>query len=148
MNIKKCIVIFLMALLNACGGDSDSNDSQIDGTWRGNLIQGVIVCNDGTAIGAGGGSTLREVVLEITGSDVIGSAVQLVDGNCLFEGSRNAEGFTANATSGCDQGLTAINFTILEDSNAAISYQYDIDKVPAGDNGIRCKISPSASVSR
>jgi hypothetical protein len=78
-------------------GGFDAPSSAIDGTWRGDLFQGAILCPGGTSIGAGGGSAIRSAELEVSGSDEIGSAVQEIDGNCLLEGTRDADGFRAAA---------------------------------------------------
>ncbi len=109
---------------------------------------GVIICSDGTAIGVGGSYAVRQVALEVSGTDEIGTPVQAIDGNCYFEGTRDGEGFRANAVSGCEQGLSSIGFILLEDGSAALNYKYDIEQVPAGANGIRCKSTPEANVKR
>jgi hypothetical protein len=108
----------------------------------------VISCSDGTSIGAGGGSVIRSVELEVSGSDEIGSAVQAIDGNCLLEGIRDADGFRADAISGCEQGLDHIRFNVISQNEAGLSYHYDINKSPAGENGVRCTITPSGTIAR
>ncbi len=149
MNLKPFIV-GAMLLLSSCGGGSDGPSSEIDGTWKGDLIQGVITCSDGTGIGAGGGLAIREVTLDVSGSDEIGSQVQAIDGNCLFEGTRTDEGFNAIVVSGsgCEEALDSIRFTLLEENRAALKYFYDINRVPANAGEVRCVISPDAEMRR
>jgi hypothetical protein len=146
--MKKGFVVALAITLSSCGGGSDAPSSAIDGTWRGDLFQGVISCSDGTSIGAGGGLVIRSVELEVSGSDEIGSVVQAIDGNCLLEGTRDADGFRANAISGCEQGLDYIRFNVISQNEAGLSYHYDINKAPAGENGVRCTITPSGTIDR
>jgi hypothetical protein len=148
MKRSLLLCLTVASLVSCGGGGGGGEDSAIEGTWRGNLTQGVVVCSDGTAFGAGGGSTIREVELEVIGSDVIGSAIQTIDGNCSYQGTRSVSGFTADAVSGCEQGLTSLSFTLLEDGSAAVSYHYDINLVPAGETGVRCVTTPSANLKR
>jgi hypothetical protein len=144
----KTYLSLLMLWLSACGGGERGDKSAIEGTWRGEVIQGVILCSDGTGIGAGAGSVTRQVSLEVSGSDVVGSIVEAVDGTCYFEGIREADGFRADAISGCDQGLSSIRFTLLENGSAALAFNYDLNLVPVGANGIRCKATPEARITR
>lgn len=146
--MEKLFILAVAMVLSSCGGGSNGTLSAIDGTWSGDLLQGVISCSDGTAIGAGGGSVVRSVDLEVSGSDETGSLVQAIDGSCLLQGTRDAEGFRADAVSGCEQGLDHIRFNVISDSEAGLSYHYDVNKVPAGANGVRCTITPSGTVDR
>ena len=147
MNTKVIVILFVIFLVS-CGGGSDNSSSAIEGIWSGDLFQGVILCTDGTGIGAGGGSVVRTVELHVEGTDEIGSVVKATDESCLFEGAREADGFTAYVVSGCEQGLDHISFGIISENEAGLSYHYDINKLPAGATGIRCTITPSGTVSR
>ena len=146
--MRKVFIMALAVILWSCGGGSDDVSSAIEGTWRGDLFQGMVSCSNGTYIGAGGGSIVGSVDLKVSGTDEIGSVVNAIDGNCLFQGTREADGFRAEAVSGCEQGLDHIQFNIISENEAGLSYHYDLNKVPAGDNGIRCKTTPSGIVYR
>lgn len=146
--MKKGFVLALAIALSSCGGGADAPSSAIDGTWRGDLFQGVISCSDGFSTGVGWGSVIRSIELEVSGSDEIGSAVQAIDGNCVLEGTRDADGFRADAISGCEQGLDHIRFNLISQNEAGLSYHYDINKIPAGENGVRCTITPSGRIGR
>ena len=146
--MRRGIFLALVMALPSCGGGSNGASSGIEGTWSGNLLQGIILCSDGTAIGAGAGSVLRSVELEVSGSDEVGSVVQAIDGSCLLQGTRDAGGFRADAVSGCEQGLDHIRFDAISQNEAGLSYQYDINKVPAGGNGVRCTVTPSGTINR
>lgn len=147
--MKQIVPAFaLLSLLTACGGGGSDQNNAIEGTWRGDVLQGVILCSDGTSIGAGGGSVIREVALIVSGTDEVGTPVQATDGDCFLEGVRDNTGFRASSISGCDEALTSIQFTLLEDGSAALSYDLDIDKVPAGPTGIRCAPTPQAQIRR
>lgn len=134
-------------LFSACGG-SGSPSSAIEGVWKGDLYQGVISCSDGTFIAAGGGSVISTVKLEVTGTDEIGSVVEARDGDCLFQGIREIDGFRAEVVSGCEQGLDHLQFTVISKDHAGLSFHSDINKVPAGANGVRCTITPSGIIER
>lgn len=147
---SKVLKFILLTSFISCGGSggSDSDDSAISGTWRGDLIQGVALCADGTAIGACGGCSIGRVNLEVQGGDEPGSPVFASDGDCQFEGQRNADGFTANAISGCDAGLVSLDFFLREPNVAGLAYRYDINQIPVEPGHIPCTINPSALVER
>ena len=145
---KTILVCVCVMLVTGCGGGSGGSRSMIDGTWHGDLFQGVISCADGTFIAACGGCVVDTVELIVTGEDDVGSPVQAKDGDCIFEGQRTKDGFTANAVSGCDTALTGLEFNLLEENVAGLSYQYDIDKVEVQPGEIPCTISPSGTVAR
>lgn len=132
----------------SCGGGSDGNSSAVEGTWKGSLYQGVISCSDGSSIGAGAGSIVRSAELEISGTDEIWSMVQVIDRDCVLQGPRDTEGFTAQVVSGCEQDLDNIRFNLISENEAGVSYYYDINKAPANQNGVRCKITPSGRINR
>lgn len=149
-RLRLALLLFcgLSTTVTSCGGGSGGESSAIEGTWRGSLIQGVILCSDGTGIGACGGCTLREVTLEVSGSDEVDSVVQAIDESCLYEGKRTSTGFAATAVSGCGDNTATITFTILGPGNAALKYRYDIDQSEPDANGVRCTISPDANLLR
>ena len=86
--------------------------------------------------------------MTVTGSDEPGSRIQAVDGTCVFEGTRDAIGFKAQAVTGCPQGLVSLKFELLADDTAVMGHGYDINLVPRGSGDFQCKISPSGLVSR
>ncbi len=135
--------------LASCGGsDGTGARSAIEGTWRGELQQGVLRCSDGSVIGAGTGTIAWRAAMSVTGSDEAGSAVQAVDGSCILAGTRDATGFTAQAVTGCPLGMVSMRLTLLGDDRASMSHSYDIDRMPVGPGGLQCKISPSGAVAR
>lgn len=144
----KILIPLVIIFLTSCGGGSNNTSSLIEGTWRGSLIQGGMSCSDGTFIGAGSGSVVSNVVLDVRGTDAIGSTVQAVDGNCLLEGIRDAEGFKAKVVSGCNGALDHLRFSIISKDKAGLSLHYDINKIPAGPNGVRCMTIPSGTITR
>jgi hypothetical protein len=146
--MRRGFFLALAIALPSCGGGSNGASSGIEGTWSGDLFQGVILCSDGTAIGAGGGTVVRSVELKVSGSDEVGSVVRVIDGSCLLQGTRDVGGFRADVVSGCEQGLDYIRLDVISQNEAGLSYQYDINKVPAGENGVRCAIAPSGTINR
>lgn len=116
--------------------------------WKGDLVQGVISCADGFFAGACSGCVIRQVNLEVDGSDEIGSLVQAKDGDCFFEGARDSKGFTATAISGCNPALVSLDFALREENLAGVYYWYDINKVQVEPGEVACITSPSAQVRR
>lgn len=148
MKVNRILFSILVTTLAACGGGSGGSSSQIEGSWSGDLFQGMILCSDGTGFGAGGGSVVKHATLEISGTDEIGSIVQVMDEECLLEGVRDADGFRARPVSGCHAALSSIRFNLYENNSAGVSYHYDINKSEPGPTGIRCTTSPSGLLSR
>lgn len=148
LTMRRLLLGVVLASAASCGGGSDQPSSAIDGVWKGDLYQGVILCSDGTSIGAGAGTVVEAVELHVTGTDEVGSTVLATDGDCELQGTRTADGFRATPTSGCAQGLDNLVFSIISENEAGLSYHYDINEVPAGSNGVRCVITPSGTVMR
>ena len=137
------------SVLASCGGsDGTRVRSAIEGTWRGELQQGVLSCSDGSVIGAGTGTIAWRASMTVTGSDEAGSPVRAVDGSCILAGTRDATGFTAQAVSGCPQGMVSLRFTLLAHDKAALGQTYAMELMPIGIGGLQCKISPSGTVAR
>ena len=147
MRILVSLIVALITLAS-CGGGSNDPKSSIEGTWKGDLLQGGALCSDGTFIGAGSGTVVDKVNLEINGSDVIGSAVKVSDDSCILEGVRDAEGFTASPTQGCEAGLLRMTFKVVNEDEAFVAYNPVISSIEEGSQEVRCDITPSGSVYR
>src|SRR5687768_14510823 len=139
--------IFVVGLL-ACGGGSDGDSSAVAGTWRGELLQGVTTCADGSILPACASCSIGQVELFVEGGDEVGTAVSARDGECLLKGTRTTAGFSAVVVEGCNTALAGINFELLDEDRAGVSYQYDISKAPQAAGQITCVPSPSAEVTR
>lgn len=151
MKTRTGLLLLLLSasLLASCGGsDGPGLRSRIEGTWRGELQQGIISCTNGVAVGAGSWSVAWRANMTVTGSDEAGSRVQAVDGACVFEGTRDARGFQAQAVTGCPQGMVLLKFELLADDQAVVAHGYDINLVPKGSGDFQCKTSPSGLVNR
>ena len=142
------VVVLLSLIVTGCGGDSGGWDSLIEGTWKGELIQGGITCADGTFIGACAGCAIGQVNLEVDGGDEVGSAVSARDGECQLNGERTANGFTAVAVSGCYLALDRVDFSLRGDDQALVNYRYDINRVPVPPGQIPCVSASFAEVTR
>jgi len=145
---RNFFVLLGVILLSGCGGSGEVENSAIEGLWRGEVLQGVIECSNGVELGLGASSVVREIEIEVVGGDEDGTTVQASFDNCVLEGVRDTEGFRADVVSGCDQGFSSMRFVLLDEGSATVNFFYDIEKVPAGEGGIRCKASPEALVKR
>lgn len=145
---RTLFLLLIIMLIGACGGSGDDHKNSIEGLWKGDVTQGVVECSNGLVIGAGTSSVIREVTIDVVGGDKDGEIVQASFDTCVFEGVRSGQGFQADAVSGCDQGLTSLEFALSGSDSANANFIYDINKVPEGEGGVRCKASPSAVVKR
>jgi hypothetical protein len=139
-------VLFLF-LLAACGGSS-GRESQIEGVWKGSLIQGVISCSDGAIITACSGCAIGETSLEISGADEPGASVFAEDGDCRMEGVRSATGFSAAPVAGCYEALERIDFELEGAGRAVVYYYYDRSKVPVNPGEVACVAGSYAELTR
>ena len=152
--MKKLLFILVLSLTffsASCGGGSSSFNSRIEGTWRGDLLQGAIFCTDGEGnsfgIGAGAGSVFLSPELLISGTDEVGSIVQVIDGDCILEGLRTDIGFQAMPVSGCPERVESINFSLREEENtASVSYRYESSVNQDSDTS--CNNRPSGILTR
>lgn len=146
--MKKIALIILFGALFSCGGGSGGGRSAIEGTWRGDLFQGIISCPDDSTIAACAGCVVDTVSLIVMGNDIIGSPVQARDGECIFEGVRTSDGFVADAVLGCDAALASLEFVLLEQDTAALSFQYKNISELIEPGFVSCTINPSGQVVR
>ena len=147
--MKKLIILFLILLLIGCGGSSGGGyEFAIDGTWQGEETAGVLICDNGVSTGIGAGSVVRQVIFEITGSDEIGSEVDVIDGECMLIGKRTIGGFKVQPVSGCDEDLISVIFTLSAENQALVSFNHNNEGLvlPAGQP--HCQISDDGTLSR
>ena len=141
---EKLTVAAMVLFLASCGGGSGDRSSAVDGRWQGDLVGGFISCSKGASTGIGAGKFIRKVILDVEGSDELNSKVRAIDGNCVFEGKRTSDGFTAKATENCASDLTGIQFSLVEENEAGVAYNY----TPQVNDGVSCDSTPTARLLR